>query len=123
HGPIGLVAVRGGPAEVRQDAVTEVLSDATSVARDDLFGAVVVPLHEGRIVLGIEPVGEGGRADEVAEDDGELAALAAVLREPRPTGGTEAGADRVAGPAGRACIRGGLVAHGGCLCPRSGVRQ
>src|SRR5215472_8231210 len=62
-------------SEVREHAIAHVLR-YKSAGLGNLFGAAaVVAAHDFPHVFGIETSGESGRADEVAEHDGNLPAL------------------------------------------------
>jgi predicted RNase H-like HicB family nuclease len=68
--------VRLRVAEVGEDAVTQVLRDMPTDALDGTGGCALVRAHDLAQVLGVERRPQLGRADEVAEQDGELPALA-----------------------------------------------
>jgi hypothetical protein len=63
-------------AEVDQDAVAEILGDVPLVPPYNLFDLALVVADEEAEIFGVKPLGECGGADEVAEDDRELAPLA-----------------------------------------------
>jgi hypothetical protein len=75
HGPLGLVLVRPGPAEVRQDAVAHKLGDialeAPNLAR---YRVLVGPQHVPHL-LGIEARRQRGRAHQIDQHHGQLTAL------------------------------------------------
>ena len=76
NGALGVVLARIGPAEVDEQAVAQLLGDVAAPALDrDACGLLVLP-DDVAPLLGVELLGERRRADEVAEEDGELAALA-----------------------------------------------
>ena len=76
RGELGRVVVGLRPAEVDQYPVAEILRHVASVAGDHLARARPIRPQHVRPVLGIEPRRELHRADEVAEEDRQLAALA-----------------------------------------------
>src|SRR2546425_233514 len=104
HRPLGVVLVRLRVAEVDEQAVAQVLGDVTAEAGDGLGGSALVLGRDLSPVLGVELPGHGSRADEVAEEDGELPPFA-LRRRPRERGPTVA-AEPLAGlvqrPAGGA---------------------
>ncbi len=62
-------------AEVDEQAVAQVLGDVAAEAGHGLGGGALVLGRDLPPVLGVELPGDGGGADEVAEEDGELPAL------------------------------------------------
>ena len=87
HGALGVMFVGLGIAEIGEHAVAHVLGDETAVALDQLRAAAMIGADDPAHVLGIEPRRQRGRADEVAEHHGELAALGGVRRCWRGSGG------------------------------------
>jgi hypothetical protein len=81
--PLGVVLVRARPSEARHDAVAQHLVDVTAEARDHLAAGIVEAAQDVPHLLGIEPRGELGRADEIAEHHGQVAPLPRA-RGPRP---------------------------------------
>ncbi len=75
HRAFRVVLVRLGIAEVGQHAVTDVARDEAVETLDDLRAAPVVGVHDLAQVFRIELLGERGGPDQIAEHDGELAAL------------------------------------------------
>ena len=75
HRPLGVVLVRDRPAKIGQDAVAQILSDMAFEPADDLRAGRLVRLHHRAQVLGIEPRRQRGRADQVAEQHGQLTAF------------------------------------------------
>ena len=73
--PLGLVLVRLGPAEIGEHAVAHELGDVALEARDLAGDGVLVGADDLAHLLGVEPRGERGRADQVDEHHRELAAL------------------------------------------------
>ena len=71
----GRVFLRSRKAEIRQDAVAQVLCDMAVVSADDRGADLAVLVQQAAHVLGVELTGEPGRADQIAEDHGDLAAL------------------------------------------------
>src|SRR5207245_2159195 len=104
HRPLGVVLVRLGVAEVDEQAVAQVLRDMAAKAGHGLGGSALVLRGDLPPVLGVELPGDGGRADEVAEEDGELPPLALRRRpsERGPTVAAEPLAGLVQRPAGGA---------------------
>jgi hypothetical protein len=75
HRPLGIVLVRFRPAEVGEHPVAQELGKVSLEPADDIrAGRLIAPHHLAQI-LGIEPRRQLGRADEVAEQHGQLAAL------------------------------------------------
>ena len=72
---LGIVLMGMRIAEIDQHAVAEILRDGAVEAADQLGGTAVKGGDDGLQILGIEPVRQRRRADQVAEHDGELAAL------------------------------------------------
>ena len=99
-------------AEVGQQSVAAVLGQMAVVTGDDAAGDGLVVGEDVAQRLGVELLGQGGRADEVAEEDGDLAVFGSgrgggrVGRRRDPEGGAaraaEAGAGRDFGRARRA---------------------
>ena len=75
HGSLRVVFVRLRITEVHQKAIAEILGDMPVVSGNDLGAGVLVRAHHLAPVLGVEPIGERRRVDEVAEQNGELSAL------------------------------------------------
>ena len=73
--PLGVVLVRPRIAEIRQDAVADVVADMAAIAADHLDAGFLEALHDVAQILRIEPGRELGRADQVAEHHGQVAAL------------------------------------------------
>jgi hypothetical protein len=73
--PLGLVLVRPRPAEVGQHAIAHVFGDVPIPALDHLGAATLVGADHLAHVLGVEPRGKLGRADQIAEQYGELPPL------------------------------------------------
>ncbi len=78
--PFGVFLMGAREAEIGQHAVAHELGDEAVVARDRARTGVLIGANDLAHVLGIEPRRQRGRADEVAEHDGELAALGGVRR-------------------------------------------
>ena len=74
-----------GQLEIGEHAVAQELADVPAEARYLAGGGVLVGAEDIAHLLGVEARGKPGRADEVAEQDGELPALR--LRRSAPTGG------------------------------------
>ena len=72
---LGLVLVRPGPAEVGEHAVAHELGDVALEARDLARDRVLVGAEDLAHLLGVEPRGERGRADQVDEHHRELPPL------------------------------------------------
>ena len=71
----GVVLVRSGPAEVGQDAVAHQFCNVAIEARDSVHSRVQVDAQNLAHLLGVEPGGQRGRADQVDEHDRELPAF------------------------------------------------
>jgi hypothetical protein len=67
HRALGVVLVRHGMAEIGEDAVADEARDEALVARDRAAGERAVAAQRLEHVLGLQPLGERGRADHVAE--------------------------------------------------------
>ncbi len=76
HGAFGVVFVRGGPAEIRQDAVADVTGDKPFVARDHIATMDAVRMQQAAQLFWVELFTQRRRTDKVAEHNGKLAALA-----------------------------------------------
>ena len=88
HRALGIVLVRDGDAEMRDDRVADVLLDGAAAALELGAQAAVVELEQAEDVLRVERLGERGRPDEVDEDERvELALLVGNDRR-RSRGGT-----------------------------------
>ena len=72
-----------GDSRNRPVPVAHVPGDETAGSRDEIGAAAVVRADDLTHVLGVEPGRERGRANEVAEHDGELTALGGVQRARR----------------------------------------
>ena len=73
----GVVAVRLGPAEPEEDAVAAVALDVAPGGPDDGDRPFLVGLDQLAVVLDVGGRRERRRADQVAEDDGQVAQLGA----------------------------------------------
>src|SRR5438046_293197 len=73
--PFRVVLARGGPAEVDEQPIAEVLGDVAAEARDGAGGGLLILRDEVAPLLGVELLRERRRADEVAEEHRQLAAL------------------------------------------------
>src|SRR5262249_16780411 len=78
--PFRVVLARGGPAEVDEQAIAEFPGDVAAEAPDGPRGGLLVLRDEVAPLLGVELLRERRRAHEVAEEDGELTALAGRYR-------------------------------------------
>ena len=76
HRPFRVVLARRGPAEVDEQPIAEVLGDVAAEARDGAGGGLLVLRDEVAPLLGVELLRERRRADQVAEEHRQLAALA-----------------------------------------------
>ena len=92
HGTLRVVLVGARIPEVQQDAVAEVQPHVPVEARRHADAHPLVAPHHVAQRLGVEPLGQRGRADEVREHDRHVAALG--LREPRTAGAAEGGIGR-----------------------------
>ncbi len=66
-------------AEIGEHPVAHVLGDEAPIALDQACAAFVISPNDPPHVLGIEPCRHCGRADEIAENDGQLPALGGVV--------------------------------------------
>ncbi len=85
-GALGVMLMRLRIAEIGQHAVAHVFSDEAALARNQSRAALVIGRDDAPHILGIEPRGKLGRADEVAEHHRELAALCGIRRRARIDG-------------------------------------
>ncbi len=76
HRPARVVLVSDGGSEERHEAVAEELVDRPLVAVDLPQGELEELVEQEMHRLRPHPLGKGGRAHEVAEEDGDLLALA-----------------------------------------------
>ena len=77
HGALGVFFVRGGPAEIGQDAITDVAGDKPVVARDHIAAEGPIRVQQAAQLFGVELFTQRRRTHQVAEHHGELAAFAA----------------------------------------------
>jgi hypothetical protein len=75
-GALGVFLVRGGPAEIRQDAITHVAGDKPVVARDDIAAEGSIRMQQAPQLFGVKFFTQRRRAHQVAEHHGELATFA-----------------------------------------------
>ena len=75
HGALRVVLMRAGIAEIGEDAVADEPGDHAVVGRDDLRTSDPIDTDHLPHVFRIEPRRERGRADQVAEHDGEVTPL------------------------------------------------
>ena len=78
HGALGVFFVRGGPAEIGQDAITHVAGDKPVVARDHIAAEGSIRVQQAPQFFGVELFTQRRRTHQVAEHHGKLAAFAAV---------------------------------------------
>jgi hypothetical protein len=78
HRALGVVLMRLGVAEIGQHAVAHVLGDEAAIGRDQIRAALVIGADDPAHVLRIELRRKRGRADEIAEHDGQLATFGRV---------------------------------------------
>jgi hypothetical protein len=71
-----VVLARGGPAEVDEQAIAELAGDVAAEAPDGAGCGLLILREEVAPLLGVELLRERRRADQVAEEHRELAALA-----------------------------------------------
>jgi hypothetical protein len=83
HGAGGVVLVGDRMAEEHEQAVADVADDHSAVGLDDRRRRRLVREDEGAQLLGIERFGERRGADEIDEDDGQLATLRVVGEDAR----------------------------------------
>ena len=75
HRVLGVVLVSLRIAEVGEHAVAHVFGDEAAVGRDEAGAAFVIGREDFSHVLGIEPRGKRGRADEIDKHHGEMTAF------------------------------------------------
>src|SRR5581483_5362798 len=76
---LSIIARGFRPAEVSDNAVAEILRDVSFVIIDGIDDHAMVEAHDLSIVLVLEPRGHLGRADHIAEQDGELPTFTVTL--------------------------------------------
>ena len=76
HGPLGVFFVRGGPAEIGQDAITHVAGDKPVVAGNHIAAEGSIRVQQAPQLFGVEFLAQRRRTHEVAEHHGQLAAFA-----------------------------------------------
>jgi hypothetical protein len=76
HRPLGIIFMCLRVAEINEQAIAQVLGDVATEAGDCLGGGVMILPNDLAPVLRIELPGDGGRPNEVAEENGELPPLA-----------------------------------------------
>ena len=86
HRPLGVFLMRPRETEIGQHPVAHELGDEPVIARDRAGAGVLVGPDDLAHILGIKARRHGGRADEIAEHNGELAALGDVRRRWRGSG-------------------------------------
>ena len=106
HRALRRVLVRDRRAEERHEAVAGELVDDALEAVDLVEREVEVLVEQLAVLLRIEPLGDRGRADEIAEQHRDLLALAVEWRRRgdgvrSPVGAAPSGAPRGVGPAAR----------------------
>jgi hypothetical protein len=74
-GTLGVVLMRLRIAEINQDTVAHVFGDKPREAADRVGDGAVIGADNLAQILGVEARRERGRADEIAEDHGQLAPL------------------------------------------------
>ena len=70
-----LVLLGSWPAEIGKDAIAEIIGNVAAVPHDGLGHGVMIAPQQLAQILGIVPGGQLGRADEIAEQHGELTPL------------------------------------------------
>ena len=75
HGALGIVFVEGGHSEDGDHGVADELLDRAAVGLDDATCRGVVAAQHRIDDFGVVALGDGGEADEVAEQGGDDAAL------------------------------------------------
>jgi len=73
--PLGVVFVRHGVAKIDQHAIAQVLGQIAIKLVDHLGTELMIGAHHLAVLFGIQPCGERRRADQVAEQHGEMAAF------------------------------------------------
>jgi hypothetical protein len=76
-GALGIVVVRGGPTEVSHHAVAEIFRDVAVEARDRFGGCTMESGERLAPLLGVEPRGDPGRANQIAKEHRQMPPLAA----------------------------------------------
>ena len=76
HGALGVLFVRGGPAEIGQDAIAHVAGDKTVVSCDHIAAKGSIRVQQAAQFFRVELFTQRRRTHQVAEHHGELAAFA-----------------------------------------------
>ena len=106
HGAHRIVLGDARQPERGHDAVAEELHDRAAVSLDGRVQRPVVPAHQAAYGLGVEPLVQRRRADQVGEDDGnDLAGLEAVSPAPFDAARNRGGVGDEGGAAGATELR------------------
>ena len=70
HGTLGVLFVRGGPTEIREDAITHVAGDKPVVARDHIPAEGSIRVQQAPQLFGVELFTQRRRTHQVAEHHG-----------------------------------------------------
>ncbi len=81
--PFGVILMRPRIAEIGQDAIAEEAGDVAAEAVDHRSADILIGANDLAQLLGIELERQGGRADQIAEQDRELPPLGALRRDRR----------------------------------------
>ena len=87
---LGVFFMRAGKAEIGEHAVAHEFCDETVITRYRSRAGVLIGTDDLAHVLGIEPRRQRGRADQIAEHDGELSPFCRVVDRWVGEGGCEA---------------------------------
>jgi hypothetical protein len=93
-GAFRIVLARRRPAEIDEQSIAEILGDMTAEARDGARCGLLVLSDQVAPLLSVELLRERRRTDQVAEEDGQLAALARRRGDFRRGGRESAGCSR-----------------------------
>ena len=70
HGPLGVLFMRRGPAEIREDAIADVAGDEPVIAGDHLAAEGSIRVQQATQFFGVELFTQRRRANEVTEHNG-----------------------------------------------------
>src|SRR5712692_10346403 len=73
HGPLGVILMRQGVAEVDEQAIAEILRDMPLKAGDHLGAGLLIGPHHLTQVFRVKLASQHRRIDQITEQDGELA--------------------------------------------------
>src|ERR1051326_3515524 len=78
HGPLSVVLVRMGIAEIDQQGIPDIPRDIAVQVMNNFFAGHLIGLHDLAQLFGVELLREGGGADQVTEHHRQLPPLAGI---------------------------------------------